>query len=178
MAAAPSEPAAPRWRPRKRLWTLLGFAVVGTLGLGAVSAWRRDHALLINATDSLPNWAFLINLKQVPARGDLVFFDPPSNDLVRRHFGAKPQMFGKLAYGMPGDVVAHAGATVTINGKPVGRMKSLTRLGEKLTPGGVGPVPQGCLYVGTPHPDGFDSRYAEIGFVCRHQFVGVGEPIL
>ena len=57
-------------------------------------------------------------------------------------------------------------------------MKPRTRQGEPLTPGATGVVPAGCLYAGTEHPDGFDSRYAEIGFVCGRQILGVGTPIL
>jgi len=178
MAMAVGEAPAMRWRPRKRLWGLLGAFIAGSVALGGVASWRDEHALLINATDSLPNWAFLIHLKRSPERGEFVFFDPPANGLVRRHFGPKPQMFGKIVYGLPGDVVAHRGPVVTINGAPVGRMKSFTKNGETLTPGEVGAVPAGCYYAGTPHPDGFDSRYAEIGFVCQRQIVGVGEPIL
>ena len=178
MATAVNDVEPPRWRPRKRLWAALAVAVVGTVVLGAIGAWRDDHVLLVNVTDSLPNWAFLIHRKQLPTRGEFVFFDPPHNNLVRRHFGAKPQMFGKIVYGMPGDVVAHEGAIVTINGKAVGRMKPRTRLGEPLAPGAVGAIPVGCYYAGSPHPDGFDSRYADIGFVCSRQIIGVGEAIL
>ena len=87
-------------------------------------------------------------------------------------------MFGKIVYGMPGDVVAHDGAVVTINGAPIARMKLRTRAGEPLTPGAIGTIPAGCYYAGSPHPDGFDSRYAEIGFVCGRQLIGVGEPVL
>jgi conjugal transfer pilin signal peptidase TrbI len=178
MATTASEVSAVRWRPRRRLWTMLGVALVGTGLLSAIGAWRDSHVFLINASVSLPNWAFLIRRHQLPARGDYVFFDPPQSTLLRRHFGAKTQMFGKIVYGMPGDVVAHRGMVVTIDGKPIGRMKSLTRFGEPLTPGAEGVIPAGCYYAGSPHRDGFDSRYAEIGFVCGRQIVGVGEPVL
>lgn len=178
MATAVSDAPAPSWRPRKRLWGMLGALLVGSIVLTAVSDWRDTHAFLINTTDSLPNWAFVIHRNQLPARGDYVFFDPPSTPLVRRHFGTKPKMFGKIVYGMPGDVVGHDGPNVTINGKTVARMKPLTRFGEPLTPGVVGAIPQGCYFAGTPHKDGFDSRYADIGLVCRKQIVGTGEPIL
>lgn len=178
MAAVVSEPTIERWRPRKRLWALLGVALFGTATLSGISGWREDHLFLLNATDSLPNWAFLIHRGQVPTRGDYVFFDPPASALLRRHFGPDPQLFGKIVYGVSGDVVSHRGAIVTINGTAVARMKPLTRAGEPLTPGAVGAIPAGCYYAGSPHRDGFDSRYAEIGLVCRRQIVGVGEPIL
>ena len=87
-------------------------------------------------------------------------------------------MFGKIVYGMPGDTISHAGSEVAVNGRTVARMKPLTRFGEPLTPGATGVVPPGCYFAATPHKDGFDSRYAEIGFVCARQVIGTGEPIL
>jgi len=178
MSAALSDPRAAAWRPNRRLWSVGALFAGASILYSALSSWRDTHVFLINTTDSLPNWAFIIHRNQVPARGDYVFFDPPPQPLVRRHFGARPHMFGKIVYGMPGDVVTHSGADVLINGKAVARMKRLTRFGEPLTPGATGPVPRGCYFAGTPHRDGFDSRYAEIGFVCQKQIVGTGEPIL
>ena len=177
MASAASE-ARPSWRPRTRLWLLFGLFIAGSVLLSAISAWRDDHLLLINTTGSLPNWAFLIQRHKLPARGDYVFFDPPPSTLLRRHFGAKPRMFGQIVYGMPGDTISHVGRQVAVNGHLVAQMKPLTRFGERLTPGATGPVQQGCYFAATPHKDGFDSRYAEIGFVCARQVIGTGEPIL
>ena len=82
MATAASDIAAPaRWQPRKRMWAMLGLAVAVTAVMGAITSWRDGHALLINTTDSLPNWAFVIRRHQLPARGDYVFFDPPRSAL-------------------------------------------------------------------------------------------------
>jgi conjugal transfer pilin signal peptidase TrbI len=169
---------ARRWRPNPRLWLLFGTFVAGSVTLGAIGDWRDGHLFLINTSHSLPNWAFLIRRGQMPAKGDYVFFDPPQSALLSRHFGVRPKMFGKIVYGLPGDMVGHSGPDVTINGTRVARMKAVTRLGEPLTPGATGSVPPGCYFVGTPHKDGFDSRYAEIGFVCRRQIIGTGEPVL
>ncbi|ATI80547.1 S26 family signal peptidase [Sphingobium yanoikuyae] len=175
--AANSAPRA-RWCPNRRLWGLAGLFMIGIAALSAISAWRGTHLLLINMSASLPNWAFLVHRGEAPARGGYAFFNPPRTALLVRHFGARPQPFAKIVYGMPGDLVTHAGANVSINGRLVARMKPATRLGEPLTPGATGRVPAGCYYLGTPHPDGFDSRYGEIGFVCARQIIGTGEPIL
>jgi len=102
-----------------RLWQLFGLFVAGSIVLSAIAEWRSDHLLLINTTDSLPNWAFLIQRHKLPARGDYLFFDPPQSALLRRHFGAKPRMFGKIVYGMPGDTISHAGSEVAVNGRTV-----------------------------------------------------------
>jgi conjugal transfer pilin signal peptidase TrbI len=159
---------------------LAGVALLGAAGLGLQSlhAWHETHAIFINASESLPNWAFLVEAGKFPKRGDYVLFDPGHDPLVVRHFGARPQPFAKIAYGMPGDVVARDGARVLVNGHEVARIKPRTRQGEVLTPGPLGVVPSGCIFAATPHKDGFDSRYAAIGFVCRDRLIGVGEPIL
>lgn len=176
MARARGDGRQRPWRARR--WLLLAGGVLFCFGLKALGEWRASHALLVNLTHSLPNWAFLVERGRVPARGDYIFFMPPHNRLVRRHFGERPQPFGKRVLGMPGDLVAHAGKIVTINGNPVARMKARTRLGEPLTPGRTGRVPQGCYFAGSDHRDGFDSRYAEIGFVCKAQLIGTGVPVL
>ena len=83
-----------------------------------------------------------------------------------------------IVYGLPGDVVAHWHRAVTVNGRIVGYTKPTTRSGERLAIGPSGVIPAGCYYVGTPHKDGFDSRYAAIGFASRRQIVGTGEALL
>ena len=178
MAAAIEAPASARWQPRKRLWGALFLLMGGGVAYQALASWRDDHALLINRTESLPVWAFWIHKNRTPERGEYVFFKPPAHPLVVRHFGPKPEMFGKIVYGMPGDTVSHRGRDVLVNGRVVAEMKPLTRSGERLTAGPTGTIPSSCYYVGTPHKDGFDSRYAEIGYACAAKIVGTGVPVL
>lgn len=169
------------WHPSPRHANALGIMAccIGIwVALATIADWRARHLLVINGSHSLPNWAFMIERGASPRRGDYVFFDPPANALVRRHFGPVPQMFGKIVYGMPGDIVAHDGTIVTINGARVAVMKPRSRLREPLTPGVTGIIPAGCYFAGTPHLDGLDSRYAEIGLVCARAIVGTGEPVL
>lgn len=163
---------------RFRPWLLVAWLAVVLTGHSALGAWQRDHAVMINSSESLPNWAFNVEKNKLPGRGDYVFFAPPVTPLLVRHFGEKPGAFGKQVLGMPGDVVTHDGAAVRVNGREVARMKPLTRTGEPLHAGPVGRVPDGCYYAGTAHKDGFDSRYAEIGFVCARQLLGTGTAIL
>lgn len=161
--------------------TRLRYAALGIvlgLGLQALQAWHDRHAIFINASESLPNWALFVEAGRLPKRGDYVVFDPGRDPLVIKHFGANPRPFAKIAYGVPGDVVTHDGARVLINGHEVARLKPQTRQGEVLVPGPTGVIPPGCVFAGTPHKDGFDSRYAAIGFVCGHHLLGVGVPIL
>lgn len=174
-------PAPSRRRPASLWRRQLGAVVLlvgGGLGFQALAHWHDTHAIFINASESLPNWALLVDAGRFPQRGDYVVFNPGHDALVVRHFGAAPKPFAKIAYGVPGDVVSRDGATVLVNGRAVARLKPLTRQGEALVPGPTGIVPPGCIFAGTPHKDGFDSRYAAIGFVCRERLLGVGTPIL
>ena len=178
VAADPPPDPRPRWRPRRRLWIALALFIGSSVALTAITGWRDHHALLINASTSLPNWAFLIHHNRSPARGDYVFFEPPPSALIRRHFGSGPLLFGKRVLGMPGDTVRHWDRSVTINARLIAFTKPASRLGEPLAIGPSGVIPAGCYYVGTDHKDGFDSRYAAIGFICAARIVGTGEPIL
>ncbi len=177
-SAAITACAVEGFRPRKRLWAALGLFIAAGISYNAITQWRDTHGLLINASESLPNWAFVIHKTAVPRRGEYVFFVPPAVPLVIKHFGAKRQMFGKIVYGMPGDIVVHRGDDVFVAGRLVSHMKPFTRSGEPLAAGPTGVIPQGCYYVGSPHKDGFDSRYAAIGYACADKIVGVGQPIL
>lgn len=148
------------------------------LALTSLSSFARDHALLINASPSLPYWAIWLDRTAVPARGNLILFDPPSSAPLVRHFGARPHPFGKRVYGVEGDLVTEKDRTFFVNGQAVALAKPLTRWGEPLALGPTGTIPKGCYFVGTQHKDGFDSRYAAIGWICRNRVLGVGRPVL
>ncbi|WP_454887616.1 S26 family signal peptidase [Sphingomonas oryzagri] len=176
-----SSPPAPFrfWTARrKRYYAALAAGAAVIAAWSGLSHWRDHHAFLINATQSLPDWAFLIERGVTPHRGDYVFFDPPHDPLVLRHFGEMPSMFGKIVYGEAGDVVTRVGRAYFVNGREVAVAKIVSHRGEPLALGPVGRIPPGCYFVGSPHPDGLDSRYAAIGWPCVHRIVGVGTPVL
>lgn len=161
----------------RRPLLLLGLVLL-PLAWAPLDTFSKDHALLINASPSLPNWAFWLDKKTPIHRGSLIFFEPPQSGVVERHFGGGSQMFGKRVLGIPGDVVRHEGDAVLINGEKVATLLAVTRRGVPLTRGPEGVIPKDCYYTGTSHPRGLDSRYAEIGFVCRGQILGSGRAIL
>jgi conjugal transfer pilin signal peptidase TrbI len=167
----PPRSIMPRWRTLAALG-LAGFAYK------SISNWSNAHAFMINATDSLPNWAFLVEKHVMPARGQYVFFYVTETPLIRAHFGERPKPFGKLVMGIAGDLVTRADNIVAVNGSPVAVLKPFSERGERLSAGPVGRVPPGCYFVATPHKDGFDSRYADIGWVCAKQIFGTGVPVL
>lgn len=161
----------------KRLILFAAAAFIAGTG-GALTHWRDDHALLINASGSLPNWAFFLDRTRLPRRGDFIFFTPPPSPLLVRHFGDDLKPFGKIVYGVAGDRVTQKDRTFFVNGRAVAHAKLKSRLGEPLALGPTGTIPTGCYFVGTPHPDSFDSRYAAIGWICRSRILGVGRAIL
>jgi conjugal transfer pilin signal peptidase TrbI len=161
----------PRWR------TLAALGAAG-LAWAALHDWSQRHAFMINASESLPNWAFFVDKGVMPGAGEYAFFRVRETPLIRAHFGEHPQPFGKLVYGVAGDIVTRSGQTVLVNGKPVAVLKTVSKRGEPLVAGPVGRVPPGCYFLATPHKDGFDSRYADIGWVCAAQIVGTGVPVL
>jgi conjugal transfer pilin signal peptidase TrbI len=161
----------------RRLALLSGLGA-GALGLTALSGFATSHALMINASPSLPYWAIWTSRTGVPQRGNIILFTPPASPLLQKHFGTRAQPFGKIVSGMPGDLVTREGRTFHVNGRPVATAKLASRLGEPLALGPTGRIPENCYFVTTPHKDGFDSRYAAIGWVCRDRILGTGRPIL
>lgn len=157
---------------------LTGGATLALLGAAGLSDFARAHALLVNASPSLPCWAIWLTRGAEPGKGDLVLFVPPRSDLLQRHFGKEPGLFGKRVLGMPGEHVTREGRQFFVNGVPVALAKATTRTGEPLALGPTGTIPKGCYFVGTAHKDGFDSRYAAIGWICRPRILGTGRAIL
>ncbi len=160
---------------RLALWGGLGAA---TLALSSLAAFGQGHALMINASPSLPYWAIWLDRGATPQRGEIILFDPPSSALLEKHFGKEPKPFGKRVSGVPGDVVTEKDRAFFVNGRQVAQAKLKSRLGEALPLGPTGTVPKGCYFVTTEHKDGFDSRYGAIGWICRQRILGVGRPIL
>src|SRR5690606_26766077 len=105
------------------------------LAWSAADGFARNHAFLINASPSLPHWAFWLDRFTPIARGSLIFFRPPPGKLVEAHFGEGAQLFGKRVLGLPGDIVSHRDREVFINGRKVASRLDQTRLGIKLHKG-------------------------------------------
>lgn len=161
----------------RRLVLIAGLGA-GALALTALSAFGRDHALMINVSRSLPYWALWTTRGTVPQRGDIILFVPPPSPLLQAHFGKEPRPFGKVVSGVPGDVVTRKDRAFFVNGHLVATAKPASRRGEPLALGPTGTVPMGCYFVTTPHKDSFDSRYAAIGWICTSRILGIGRPIL
>jgi conjugal transfer pilin signal peptidase TrbI len=138
------------------------------------SAWALclRFAFVINTTDSLPHKCFIVHLKQPPKVGDYVLFEPPlSANLPER------TKLTKQILGCPGDLVSAEGLDYFINGKWVAKAKTHSLRGESLQPGPVGLLGKRQFYVGTKHPDSFDSRYKRMGWISQDYILGVAYPV-
>lgn len=160
---------------RLTIWAGLGAIALALTGL---SAFARDHALMINISPSLPYWAIWLDRTATPKSGDIILFDPPPSQLLEKHFGKEPKPFGKHVMGVAGNRVTENKRIFYVNGKAVATAKTHSSRGEPLELGPTGIIPPGCVFVATSHKDGFDSRYAAIGWICRPRIFGVGRPIL
>jgi conjugal transfer pilin signal peptidase TrbI len=151
------------WR-RKWLWMT---------GISALLGFNHWFTLGINASQSLPNHAFLV-LKQDHGvtRGDYVTF---------RWHGGGPYLpgvkFTKIVRGVPGDVVSRQGNDLYINGEFVSTAKPRATTGQPLLAGPVGVIPEGRYYVHATNKDSLDSRYAITGWISREAIVGKALPL-
>ena len=156
------------WR---RLAIAAGLFALAVMAKTALS-WDRGWYLSFNWTESLPHWAYLIDRKGEPQVGDYVDFWPPENDYYEGISFVKHVVAG------PGDRVRCEGRTFYIGGRKIAVAKPVSQAGDPLTLGPCGVVPDGHWFVVTPHEDGFDSRYEEIGYVPHTAVRGVAHPVL
>jgi conjugal transfer pilin signal peptidase TrbI len=167
-------PAA-RWAKARRLRNYLGLVLLVGLVWGHALLWVAQHYRVAgNETASLPDRFFVLALdgsgiRHAPfVRGCLVAFHVA--DTVRHY--PPGLVFIKRLVGLPGDAITWQGDTVYVAGAMVGAAQPRNRFGEALprTPPGV--IPPGHYFVATPHPDSYDSRYAEVGLVSDRQVAG------
>ena len=154
-------------RQRFVRWSALAIALIALLKLLslALSPWIR---LGINGTASLPGVLYLVVKNEMPdTRGDLIAFYPPPN-----RYYPSGMFFIKKVMGLPGDQVSRIGRTYYINGSRVAIAKPYSRSGNTLQLGPTGRIPKGKYFVWTPHPDSYDSRYEDIGWISQDRVIG------
>lgn len=153
---------------------VLSLVLLAILGIRGATGLASTYRLSINETESLPNWAFWINQRErTPKRGQIAAFVPPPNPYYPRG-----TIFCKVVYGVPGDLVTRVGRDYFVAGKFVGHAKEASQTGRLAALGPTGILPPGHYFVGTGHKDGYDSRYADIGWVPQSHIVGTAAPVL
>lgn len=166
--------AIPVWcRPLREQFRVASRRVLPPLVMVMMALWVLTHYIAIgpNRTGSLPikDYPLILVLKNglVPDRGELVAFHPGPN-----RFYPADSLFVKRLVGLPGDAVTYDGNTFFLNGEPVATTKPRAKDGSRLIPGPTGVLPDCRYFVATEHPDGYDSRYSDIGWVSCGQIVG------
>ncbi|MBT4879508.1 MAG: signal peptidase I [Alphaproteobacteria bacterium] len=119
-----------------------------------------------NCSESLGSNVFFC-IKYLPLkRGDLVGIeDHNTKYFLNTHFT-------KYLLGLPGDEIKNNDGKTFVAGKPIGAQKAHTKFGKPLTPLTLSKIPKGYVFVGTNHPDSFDSRYEEFGLVKQEHLQG------
>ncbi len=152
----------------------LSVLLVGILVVRSASDISSRYRFAINMTDSLPNWAFITDRdNHSPKKGELAAFYPPHNP-----YYPDGSIFMKRVLGVPGDRVEARGRDFYINGQFVGHAKEVSQTGRVAVMGPVGVLPPETYFLGSPHKDGYDSRYRDIGWIPAYRLVGVGTPVL
>lgn len=149
--------------PAKRLARYVAIIAVPYLMTTVAAHWFQVG---LNTTSSIEGSLFLIKKYERPGKGDLVAFVPPANRFYHHRW------FVKNLVGVPGDVVTADGYDVYIDGKFVATAKPTSRNGLSMMPPPTGAIPPKHFFAGSEHPDGFDSRYGEIGFVHVDRIIG------
>lgn len=158
---------------------VLPMVAIATVAIPAARWWGQTHEFIVNLSVSLPGYLYLSAKGSPIDKGGFVAFDPGHSSLVVRHFGGKRIIFVKKVMGVAGDIVRRdSNRNVFVNNVFVGRAKPKTIQGEPLVPGPVGRIPNGCIYAGSTHVNGLDSRYSAIGFICGAQIYGAAKEIL
>jgi conjugal transfer pilin signal peptidase TrbI len=110
-----------------------------------------------NISNSLPGRMFVgIPLSFIPQKGDMISFDHPK-------FKAP---IAKIVVGVAGDEVYIKDNHIFVNGTDRGIVLDKSpHSGRPLIPTQAGTIPEGYVYVWAPHPESYDSRYAEVGLI-------------
>lgn len=160
--------------PKRKAALYIIAAAAGILISGVGTSIAKDYGFALNETESLPNWAFMVDKRdKTPVRGEYFVFVAPKNP----YYPAGMQ-FIKVVAGVPGDVVSIKGRDFYINDKFVGHAKTHSKKGEPVQMSAPGVIPAGKYFVMTPHPDSLDSKYQMIGLIDQSRLIGRASPVL
>jgi conjugal transfer pilin signal peptidase TrbI len=139
--------------------TLILFTQFMYVGISFDECLPDDHVYLAKKWEKTP-----LKGMKIAFRSEGAIYGPPKGVIET-----------KYVYGLPGDQVTVGGKDgrdIFINGEYIGHAKNLTRTGKPLTVTEAESIPPGWMYVGTPSPDSYDSRYATVGLVPFNRIVG------
>lgn len=147
----------------------IAFAIL-CLGIGY---FLSNYLIIINVTESLPNFAFIVHKGQKPQYyGQIIAFK-----VNPKNYYGEVNFIKKLA-GLPNDVVTVQNRFFYINGKFIAYAKEKAKNNRVLALGASGKIPAHKYFLFSEHPDSYDSRYEDIGLVDDDSIIGTATPIL
>ena len=150
------------WQFSKTLmagWKLVLLYLAMAILFG-ILAQQLGRSFVFNLTKSVDGVLFLKQPDERIKRGAIVLF-PFKHPVLPRGV----EHMTKIVMCLPGDVLHRNGLQFYCNEKLIANAKTHTKQGAPLEVFAwkSGKVPHGFFFAGSPHPDGFDSRY--LGFV-------------
>ena len=146
----------------KDFWLKISFIAIAMLGFYvAIDSFIEESGIRIrhNVSDSLPFSFFLsTKLSDIEPKMYVALEHPKSSLLI-----------AKQVIGLPGDILKIRNHTLYINGISYGSIREKTRSGYPIEPINEGVISEGYVFVYAPHPDSYDSRYAEFGLISVSQ---------
>ncbi len=158
---------------QNNLVLLLGW-IVAISSMLFVAGYMLD--IKVNITQSMPLGLYKGVDKESYSKEDIVNLTVPVNSVVRNQFAKhpaldEPRYFLKVVYGVAGDMVQKYDNAFVMVGE---RRLDLLDRQESILKSGV--IPEGFVFVGTPHENSFDSRY--YGLIETSTITGVYQPLL
>lgn len=143
-------------RPRTHR-VLIGLGAAGAVYAAALVVLLpfMGH-IALNGTESVKAHVLWKTPGKPIAKGDYVMA-PATHPLIPADYSH----LTKYALCLEGDILTERDGAFFCNGELIHRAKKKTRTGAPLEPfkWTGGPVPEGMMFIGSRHPDGFDSRY-------------------
>ena len=135
---------------RRRL-LLVALVLCGTLAAGF---YAFSH-VVVNGTPSI-DARILLKTSERPRKGDYVLA-PAAHPYMPPGY----KHLAKKALCVAGEELSFSHGAFTCAGVVIATVKAETRTGAPLAAfeWTTGPIPDGYVFVGSAHPDGFDSRY-------------------
>ncbi|MGA0599210.1 S26 family signal peptidase [Caulobacter sp. KR2-114] len=155
------------------------IAILGVAAIAVLAAPPPRPWLIWNATASAPTGLYRLASRDPLKRGDLVVVQPPpalARWLDLRGYAPLGVPLIKHIAALPPSTVCRTGATVAVDGQPIGLALPRGRRGELLPRwSGCARLGEGEVFLLNSAPGSLDSRY--FGPVPRSAILGLAAPL-
>ena len=139
------------WQGRRQVFLIVlvsGLLILGMRVLASNFVWT--------AMGSVPGKLFMLKPDEAVRKGSIILFHRDDTLMPEGVF-----KLTKYALCMPGEVLKRVANSFYCDGEliSVAKDESLTGLPLRIFEWSEGPIPEGFVYVGSDHPNGYDSRY-------------------